>query len=183
MDKGDFFASELSWTAPSATSVSIEFVGADGSTKKMKEGIKLLEGEVIDSAFMSVKELRAFYERELQDASKDNLMVSLHLKATMMKVSDPIFFGHCVTVYFKDVFEKHAETFKAIKVNANNGLQAVYDKLKELPEVQRRVIEKDIDEVYAKRPWLAMVNSRKGITNLHVPSDVIVDASMPCVVR
>ena len=149
----------------------------------LKEGLKLLEGEVIDAAFMSARELRAFYEVELQECSKEHLMASLHLKATMMKISDPIMFGHCVTVYFKDVFEKHAALFKELKVNPNNGLQDVYNKLKEVPEVQRQAVVKDIEDTYAKRPWLAMVNSRKGITNLHVPSDVIVDASMPCVLR
>ena len=183
MTKGDFYASEKSYTMPQAGSVNIEFTGADGSKKVMKEGIKLKEGEIIDGSFLSVKELCKFFEQELTEANKDQLMVSLHLKATMMKISDPIMFGHMVKVYYKDVFEKHAATLKEIKANPNNGLQAVYDKLKELPEVRRREIEADINAVYAKRPWLAMVNSRKGITNLHVPSDVIVDASMPCVVR
>lgn len=111
------------------------------------------------------------------------MLLSLHLKATMMKISDPIIFGHCVKIYFKDVFAKHGETFKQLKVNVNNGLGDLLEKIKLLPEVTKAEILHDIDEVYAKRPWLAMVNSAKGITNLHVPSDVIVDASMPCVVR
>ena len=132
---------------------------------------------------MSVRELREFYEKETQSALKDHMLLSLHLKATMMKISDPIMFGHAVTVYFKDVFAKHSKTFKELGVNADNGLNDLLEKIKLLPEVQKMEIEKDIEAAYETRPWLAMVNSDKGITNLHVPSDIIVDASMPVVVR
>lgn len=183
MSKGDFYASEKSYIMPKAGSVKIEFVNKSGAVKVMKENLKLLEGEIIDASFMSIKELTDFYERELTDASKEHMMVSLHLKATMMKISDPIMFGHCVKVYFKDLFAKHGETFKKIGVNPNNGFGNVIEKINALPPTTQDEIKKDIDECYSKRPWLAMVNSRKGITNLHVPSDVIIDASMPCVVR
>ena len=183
MKKGDFYASELSYIMPEAGVVKIEHVGADGTVKVMKDGLKLLKNEIIDSSFLSVKELCDFYDREITEAHKDNMLLSLHLKATMMKISDPIMFGHAVKVYFKDLFAKHDATFKEIKFNPNNGLGDLYEKMKSLPEVTKQNIEEDIKEVYANRPWLAMVNSAKGITNLHVPSDVIVDASMPCVVR
>jgi len=138
---------------------------------------------VIDASCMSVRELRAYFEREIQDAYDSGVLLSLHMKATMMKVSDPIIFGHCVTVFFKDVFEKHATLFSDIGVNPNNGLGDLYEKIATLPSAKREEIEADIAAVYEKRPWLAMVNSSKGITNLHVPSDVIVDASMPVVIR
>jgi len=183
MSKGDFYGSEKSYIMPKAGSVKIEFVSKSGSVKVMKENLKLQEGEIIDASSLSIKELTDFYEREITDASKENMMVSLHLKATMMKISDPILFGHAVKVYFKDLFAKHGETFKKLGVNPNNGFNNVLEKIKGLPEVTQEEIKKDIDECYSKRPWLAMVNSRKGITNLHVPSDVIIDASMPCVVR
>lgn len=183
MSKGDFYGSEKSYIMPKAGSVKIEFIAKSGSVKVMKENLKLLQGEIIDASFMSIKELTEFYEKELTDASKENMMVSLHLKATMMKISDPIMFGHCVKVYYKDLFAKHGETFKQLGVNPNNGFNNLLEKLKGLPEINQEEIQKDIEECYNKRPWLAMVNSRKGITNLHVPSDVIIDASMPCVVR
>lgn len=183
MTKGDFYASELSYTAPAATSLSIEHLAADGKVTILKEKLAIQEGEIVDASFMSVKDLREFYEKEIEDAHREHMLLSLHLKATMMKISDPIMFGHMVTVFFKEVFDKHAETLKKLGVNPNNGFNDLVEKIKQLPEVTRLSIEKDIEDVYSKRPWLAMVNSDKGITNLHVPSDVIVDASMPCVVR
>lgn len=183
MKKGDFYGSEQSYTMPAAGSVKIEFVGADGTVKVMKDNLKLLQGEVIDASFMSVKELRSFLEKEISECKKDDMLCSLHLKATMMKVSDPVIFGHAVTVYFKDLWAKHEKTFKEIGVNPNNGFDDLIKKMRNLPAVTALEIQKDIDKVYESRPWLAMVNSSKGITNLHVPSDVIVDASMPCVVR
>ncbi|MCJ8165546.1 NADP-dependent isocitrate dehydrogenase [Pontibacter sp. E15-1] len=183
MSEGDFYGSEKSAVVEKAGDVKIEFVGADGATKTLKEKTSLKEGEVIDAAVMSRKALRSFLEKEIADAKAQGVLLSLHLKATMMKVSDPIMFGHAVTVFFKDVFEKHAETFKKLGVTPNNGLGDVYAKIKNLPEDQRAAIEADIKAEYAKRPELAMVNSDKGITNLHVPSDVIIDASMPAAIR
>ncbi|CAN0232521.1 unnamed protein product [Ectocarpus fasciculatus] len=183
MTAGDFYASEKSYVMPSAGTVRIEHVGADGSVKVMKNDFELQANEVIDSSFLSVRELRNYFEKEITAAKNEEILLSLHLKATMMKISDPVIFGHAVTVFFKDVFEKHAATFKSLNVNPNNGLADVYEKIKKLPETQRAEIEGDIAAVYETRPWLAMVNSAKGITNLHVPNDVIVDASMPCVVR
>jgi isocitrate dehydrogenase len=183
MNKGDFFESEISHRMEAAGSVKIEHVASDGTVTVMKDLFPLQENEIIDASFMSVKELRAFYEKEIDSALKDGMLASLHLKATMMKVSDPILFGHCVTVYFKDVWEKHGALFEKLGVNANNGLNDMYEKLQLVTEVERQQVLADVDAVYEKRPWLAMVNSAKGITNLHVPSDVIVDASMPCVVR
>jgi isocitrate dehydrogenase len=168
---------------PKAGAVRIELVGTDGSVKVMKESIKLQEGEIIDGSFIDVAEYRAFLEREIQSAHKDHLLFSIHLKATMMKISDPVLFGHCVTVFFKPVFEKHAATLKEVGANPNNGWGAVLDKIKTLPEAKQNEINADIAACYENRPWLAMVDSGKGITNLHVPSDVIIDASMPCVVR
>ena len=183
MNKGDFYASEVSYTMPTDGSVSIEHIARDGEVTVLKPKVALLEGEIIDASFMCVRELRDFYERETQDALREHMLLSLHLKATMMKISDPIMFGHAVTVYFKDVFAKHAQTFKELGVNADNGLNDLLEKIKMLPEVLKMEIETDIAAAYESRPWLAMVNSDKGITNLHVPSDVIVDASMPVVVR
>lgn len=183
MTKGDFYGSEKSVTIPQPTTVRIEHVATDGTVTVMKDNLVLQTGEILDSSCMSVKELRAFYEREIESCKKDDMLCSLHLKATMMKISDPIMFGHCVTVYFKDVFEKHAELFEKIGVNVKNGFNDLYEKLKTVPEVTKQEVLADIELTYNERPWLAMVNSAKGITNLHVPSDVIVDASMPCVVR
>jgi len=183
MNQGDFFSSEKSATMPAATSVKIEHVAANGAVTVLKQDLKMQAGEIIDASTMSAKHLRAFLEQELTIAKADNTMVSLHLKATMMKVSDPIMFGHAVTVYFKDLFAKHAAVFKELKVNPKNGFGDVVAKIKSLPEAQRKAIEADIDACYKSRPGLAMVDSRKGITNLHVPSDVIIDASMPNVVR
>ncbi len=183
MKGGDFRSNEKSMTVPAATTAKIEFVGADGKTTVLKDKIALQAGEVIDATFMSVKALRKFLEEQIEDAKKQGVLFSLHMKATMMKVSDPKIFGHAVTVYYKDVFEKHAETFKKLGVDPDNGIGDVYAKIKSLPEDQRKAIEADIQEVYKKRPPMAMVNSDKGITNLHVPSDVIIDASMPPVIR
>lgn len=179
----DFFSSEQSHIMSKAGSVRIEHVAADGTVTVLKETTDLQAGEVIDSSRMNCKALCEFYEEQLTEAKEQNLMVSLHLKATMMKVSDPIMFGHCVKVYYKDVFAKHGATFERLGVNANNGIGDVYDKIKSLPDSEREAIEADLEAVYDKRPGLAMVDSSRGITNLHVPSDVIIDASMPCVVR
>lgn len=183
MTKGDFYGSEKSVTYSKEGSVRIELVTKSGEVKVLKEKVALTSGEIIDASFMSVKELVKFYENELNDALKEQMLVSLHLKATMMKISDPIMFGYMVKVFYKPVFDKHAETFKKLGVNPNNGFNDVVEKIKLLPEVSRLEIESDIQECYNQRPWLAMVNSDKGITNLHVPSDVIIDASMPVVVR
>ncbi|MDP1830700.1 MAG: NADP-dependent isocitrate dehydrogenase [Geothrix sp.] len=183
MSGGDFYGSETSTTVPKATEVRIEFVGADGSVKVLKEKTALLEGEVIDSSVMNVKALRAFYAEQIEAAKQEGLLLSLHLKATMMKISDPVMFGHAVSVFYKDVFEKHAAVIKDLGVNINNGLGDLYSKIQSLPEAQRAEIEADIQAVYKDRPALAMVDSDKGITNLHVPNDIIVDASMPVVIR
>ena len=183
MKGGDFRSNEKSMTIPAATTAKIEFVGADGKTTVLKEKIALQAGEVLDATFMSVKALRTFLEQQIEEAKKQGVLWSLHMKATMMKVSDPKIFGHGVTVYYKDVFEKHAETFKKLGIDPDNGLGDVYAKIKSLPDDQRKAIEADIQAVYQKRPPMAMVNSDKGITNLHVPSDIIIYASMPPVIR
>ncbi|MDA8132112.1 MAG: NADP-dependent isocitrate dehydrogenase [Elusimicrobia bacterium] len=183
MTAGDFYGNERSVCLPDGGEFSIELAGDDGKTTVLKGGLKAAKGEILDGTFMSRKALRAFYEEQMRAAKKEGLLLSLHLKATMMKVSDPVLFGHGVAVFFKDVFEKHAEKFKALGVNPNMGLGDLYKKIQALPEAERAAIEADIKAVYAARPALAMVDSSKGITNLHVPSDVIVDASMPVVVR
>ena len=183
MKGGDFRSNEKSMTIPAATTAKIEFVGADGKVTVLKEKITLQAGEVLDATFMSVKALRKFLEEQIEDAKAKGILFSLHMKATMMKISDPKIFGHAVTVYYKDVFEKYAETFKKLGVDPDNGLGDVYAKIKSLPDDQRKAIEADIQAVYQKRPPMAMVNSDKGITNLHVPSDIIIDASMPPVIR
>jgi isocitrate dehydrogenase len=183
MNGNDFYGSEKSVTVNDATSVRIEHTGTDGKTTVLKEKVTLQAGEVIDACVMSRRALRDFYEEQIADAKKQGILLSLHLKATMMKISDPIMFGHAVTVYFKDVFEKHAAVISELGVNVNNGLGDLYAKIAKLPDAQRAEIEADIKATYATRPELAMVNSDKGITNLHVPSDVIVDASMPAMIR
>ena len=183
MTGGDFRSNEKSVTIPAATTAKIEFVGADGKVTLLKDKVALQAGEVLDATFMSVKALRKFIEEQIEDAKTKGVLSSLHMKATMMKVSDPKIFGHAVTVFYKDVFEKHGETFKKLGVDPDNGIGDLYAKIKSLPEDQRKAIEADIQEVYKKRPPMAMVNSDKGITNLHVPSDVIIDASMPPVIR
>ncbi|GKS57269.1 isocitrate dehydrogenase [Nitrospira sp.] len=183
MKGGDFRSNEKSITVQAATTAKIEFVGADGKATVLKDKIALQAGEVLDATFMSVKALRTFLEEQIEDAKKQGVLFSLHMKATMMKVSDPKIFGHAVRVYYKDVFDKHGETFKKLGVDPDNGLGDVYAKIKSLPDDQRKAIESDIQAVYQKRPPMAMVNSDKGITNLHVPSDIIIDASMPPVIR
>lgn len=183
MSNGDFYSSEKSYVTDKAGAVRIEFVAADGAVTVLKEKTALQAGEVIDAAVMSVQALRTFFAEQIDDAAASGVLLSLHLKATMMKVSDPIMFGHAVTVYFKDVFAKYADVFKELGVDSANGLGDVYEKIKRLPQDQRDAIEADIQAVYQTRPPLAMVDSDKGITNLHVPSDVIVDASMPAAIR
>ena len=183
MNDGDFQSNEKSMTVAEATDVRIEFVGQDGKTTVLKPKVSLQAGEVIDGTFMSSRALREFLEVQIEDAKKQGVLFSVHLKATMMKVSDPKMFGHVVSVFFKEVFEKHAAVFQKLGVDPDNGLGDLYAKIKTLPEDQRAAIEADIQAVYKKRPALAMVNSDKGITNLHVPSDVIIDASMPPAIR
>jgi isocitrate dehydrogenase len=183
MTEGDFYANENSMTVEKPLDYRIEFVDAAGKVTVLKKKAPLLAGEIIDTTKMGKKALRKFYEEQIEDAKKQGVLFSLHLKATMMKVSDPIMFGHAVTVFFKDVFEKHAAALKEAGVNPNLGLGDLYKKIQVLPADKRAEIEADIKAVYAKRPALAMVDSDKGITNLHVPNDIIVDASMPVVVR
>ncbi len=183
MDGGDFYGNEKSVCIEKGGAFKIELAKKDGSTVVLKDGLKSSDGEILDGTFMSAKALRAFVEKSIEAAAKDGLLYSVHLKATMMKVSDPIMFGHFVTVFYKDVFEKHADTFKEIGVNVKNGLGDVYAKIAKLPADKKAEIEADIKAVYTKRPSIAMVDSDKGITNLHVPNDVIIDASMPVVVR
>ncbi|MGD8483226.1 MAG: NADP-dependent isocitrate dehydrogenase [Thioalkalispiraceae bacterium] len=183
MSTGDFHGSEKSAVIEKAGNLKIELVGEDGQVTVLKEKTSVLDGEVIDASVMSVNALRDFFEQAMQEAKQQQVLLSLHMKATMMKVSDPIIFGHAVQVYFKDVFARHAETFKQLGVDTRNGLGDVYAKIAALPDEQRQQIEADIDAVYQARPELAMVDSDKGITNLHVPSDVIIDASMPAAIR
>ncbi len=183
MNSGDFYGSEKSVTVSEAGPVKIAFVGNDGKTTVLKEKMTLKAGEVIDACVMSRNALRKFFEEQIEDAKKSGVLFSLHLKATMMKVSDPIMFGHAVSVFFKDVFEKHAAVIKELGVDVNNGLGDLYAKITKLPEAKKAEIEADIKACYKNRPELAMVNSDKGITNLHVPSDVIIDASMPAMIR
>jgi isocitrate dehydrogenase len=183
MTGGDFFGNEKSVVLENGGEFKIEFAAADGSTKVLKDKLKALKGEIIDGTFMSRKALRQFFADQIDDAKKNGLLLSLHLKATMMKVSDPVMFGHAVSVFYKDVFDKHGEALKLAGYNPNMGIGDLYNKIKTLPEAKQAEIKADIDAVYAARPALAMVDSDKGITNLHVPSDVIVDASMPNVLR
>lgn len=183
MDHGDFKSNEKSITLKSATNVKVELRGNNGSTTVLKENIALLKGEIIDATVMSKNALIVFLAEQVEDAKKKGVLFSLHMKATMMKVSDPIIFGHAVKVFFKDVFSKHGTTFDSIGVNANDGLEILLNKLQELPSDKRNEIENDIKKTITNGPALAMVNSDKGITNLHVPSDVIIDASMPAMIR
>ncbi|HEX9973718.1 MAG TPA: NADP-dependent isocitrate dehydrogenase [bacterium] len=183
MSEKDFYESDTSTTMEKACDVKIEFVDDAGNATVLKEKLSLLEGEVIDTAVMNVAALRKFYAEQIDEAKKDGVLLSLHLKATMMKVSDPIMFGHCVYVYYKDALDKHADLLEEIGANVNNGIADVYEKLEKLPPDKKAKIEADIAAVYKNRPALAMVDSRKGITNLHVPNNIIVDASMPNVVR
>ncbi|NTV59840.1 MAG: NADP-dependent isocitrate dehydrogenase [Chlorobiaceae bacterium] len=183
MDGMDFYGSEKSCVTSEATSVRIEFVDQSGKVTVLKEKTALQKGEVIDTAVMNVSALRQFYADQIASAKEHGVLLSLHLKATMMKVSDPVMFGHAVSVFYKDVFEKHAAVIAQLGVNVSNGLGDLYAKIQNLPEAQRSEIEADIKAVYESRPALAMVDSDKGITNLHVPNDIIVDASMPVVIR
>ena len=183
MDAGDFYHSEKSVTMKKAGNVRIEFVDQAGKVTVLKDKLALQDGEVLDGAFMSARALRKFIEEQIADAKAKGVLFSVHLKATMMKVSDPIMFGHFVSVYYKDVFEKHADTFKEIGVITDLGMGDLYLKLQKLPEAKRAEIEADIQAVYAKNPPLAMVDSDKGITNLHASNDIIIDASMPVVIR
>ncbi len=183
MSGGDFYGSEQSVVIEQAGELSIEFVAADGERHALREPVPVQAGEVVDASAMSCTALRQFIATEIDDARDQGLLLSLHLKATMMKVSDPIMFGHAVTVYYADVFEKHGELFDELGVDPNNGIGDVYAKIGGLPDEQRAAVEADIAAVYEHRPALAMVDSDKGITNLHVPSNVIIDASMPAAIR
>ncbi|MGB6150526.1 MAG: NADP-dependent isocitrate dehydrogenase [Pricia sp.] len=183
MDHGDFKANEKSRTIETATDVKIELVQNDGKTILLKEKISLLAGEIVDATVMEKKALIAFLKKQVQDANEKGVLFSLHLKATMMKVSDPIIFGHAVEAFFADVFDKHKSTFAKLGISANDGLENLYSKLAELPAAERESIEQDIKKAITDGPDLAMVNSDKGITNLHVPSDIIIDASMPAMIR
>ena len=183
MDDGDFYSSEKSVVIETAGDLKIELIGEDGKSQILKEKTSVLAGEIIDASVMSVKALCDFFEAATQEAKEEGVLLSLHMKATMMKVSDPIIFGHAVSVYYKDLFKKHAATFEKLGVNTRNGFGDVITKISELPEKEREEIEADIQAVYDSRADLAMVNSDKGITNLHVPSDVIIDASMPAAIR
>ncbi|WP_104398842.1 NADP-dependent isocitrate dehydrogenase [Vibrio penaeicida] len=183
MSDSDFFGSEKSVTIDGATSVRIEFVGANGDVEVLKNEFPLQDKEIIDASVMNKAALVSFFEKEIEEAKEQGVLLSLHMKATMMKVSDPIIFGHAVRVYYKDVFEKYQEVFEQIGVDVNNGIGDVYAKITSLPEAQQEEIKAALQAVYATRPALAMVDSDRGITNLHVPSDVIVDASMPAMLR
>lgn len=181
--QGDFYSQEKSVTIAKDGFVRIEHTDKNGKVTVLRDSVDLLAGEVIDGMFMSKNALCAFFEKQIEDAKETGVLFSLHVKATMMKVSHPIVFGHCVKVFYKSLFDKYGELFDQLGVNPNNGLGSVYDKIATLPESQRAEIERDINAVYLDRPPLAMVNSDRGISNLHVPSDVIVDASMPAMIR
>ena len=183
MQHGDFFHNEKSLTMSKADSVNIKFVGEDNKTVLLKKNLELLNGEIIDATVLSKKALYEFLTEQVKDAKDKGVLFSLHMKATMMKVSDPIIFGHAVKIFFKDLFQKHQTTFEAIGVDVNNGFGNLVEKIKDLPEAKRKEIEADIKLAIENGPALAMVNSDKGITNLHVPSDVIIDASMPAMIR
>jgi len=183
MNSKDFYGSELSVTIQKECKVKIEFVGTNGNSTILKDGLTLQQGEVADTAVMNVAALRQFYQEQIDAAKKDSVLLSLHLKATMMKISDPILFGHCVSVFYKDALEKHADLLNKIGANVNHGLADVLDKLNKLDPDKKDEVEADIEAVYKHRPRLAMVDSRKGITNLHVPNNIIIDASMPNVIR
>jgi isocitrate dehydrogenase len=183
MHGGDFYAGEKSMTMTKACDVRMELVSKSGKTTVLKPKVSLLAGEIIDSMYMSKKALCEFYEKEIEDAYKSGMMLSLHVKATMMKISHPIVFGHAVKIFYKDAFAKHAKLFEELGVNVNNGMSSLYEKIKTLPESKREEIIQDVHACHEHRPALAMVDSAKGITNLHSPSDVIVDASMPAMIR
>ncbi|MBP8780218.1 MAG: NADP-dependent isocitrate dehydrogenase, partial [Alicycliphilus sp.] len=183
MHKGDFYHGEKSMTLDKARDVKMELITKSGKTIVLKPKVSLQDREVIDSMFMSKKALVAFYEKEIEDARKTGVMFSLHVKATMMKVSHPIVFGHCVKIFYKEAFEKHAKLFEELGVNVNNGMVNLFDKLETLPSAQRDEVMRDLHACHENRPELAMVDSAKGITNFHSPNDVIVDASMPAMIR
>src|SRR5580658_9108983 len=183
MSGGDYYGSEIATTVAAATNARIELVGADGAVTVLKAKTSLHAGEIIDAAVMSRKALRAFFAEQIEAAKKEGVLFSLHVKATMMKIADPIVFGHAVSVFFADVIDKHAAALKRVGVNLNNGFGDLLTKIETLPAVEKAAIKADIKAEYAKRPGLAMVNSDKGITGLHVPSDVIIDASMPAMIR
>jgi len=183
MEANDFAHNENSVTLNDATSIKIVHTDSNGTTTILKDSLALLKGEIIDATVLSKKNLLTFFEEQIADAKANNVLFSLHMKATMMKVSDPIIFGHAVKVFFKDVFTKHAETLDEIGVDVNNGFGNLIEKIQGLPEAKRKEIQVDIDTAFKKGPAIAMVNSDKGITNLHVPSDVIIDASMPAMIR
>lgn len=183
MEANDFAHNENSVTLNDATSIKIVHTDSNGTTTILKDSLALLKGEIIDATLLSKKNLLTFFEEQIADAKANNVLFSLHMKATMMKVSDPIIFGHAVKVFFKDVFTKHAETLDEIGVDVNNGFGNLIEKIQSLPEAKRKEIQADIDTAFKNGPAIAMVNSNKGITNLHVPSDVIIDASMPAMIR
>ena len=183
MDNGDFYGTEKSVEIAEKTNMKIIHVGVDGTETVLKESTKLLPGEILDAAVMSRKALRAFYKREIESAKEEEVLFSLHLKATMMKVSDPIMFGHAIEVFFEEVFEKHAETFEELGVSARNGLGSLNKLIETLPEEKCAEIKADIETAYENGPRLSMVDSNRGITGLHVPSDIIIDASMPAMIR
>ncbi len=183
MHHGDFYHGEKSLTLDKAREVRMELIAKGGKTTVLKPKLSLLEGEIVDSMFMSKKALCDFYEKELEDCRQSGILFSLHVKATMMKVSHPIVFGHCVKIYYKDAFAKHARTFAELGINVNNGMVDLYDKIKTLPESKRDEIIRDLHACQEHRPRLAMVDSAKGITNFHSPNDIIVDASMPAMIR
>ena len=183
MNGGDFFGNEKSIVTGKATSLTIELQGESGKTTTLKSGVATTDGEIVDGTFMSKKALREYIAAEIQKAKDQGVLFSIHMKATMMKVSDPVIFGHCVEVFYEDVFKKHATTFSELGVNANNGIKDVYDKIESLDAEKKAEIIADIEAVYKNRPALAMVDSDKGITCLHVPNNVIIDASMPVVIR
>src|ERR1044072_7253869 len=183
MPDGDYYGSEISTTVAAATNARIELVGADGAVTVLKAKPPIQAGEIIDAAVMSRKALRAFFAEQIEAARKEGVLFSLHVKATMMKIADPIIFGHAVSVFFADVIEKHAATLKRLDVNLNNGFGDLLTKIETLPAAEKEAIKADIAAAYAKRTGLAMVNSDKGITNLHVPSAAILGATMPAMIR
>ena len=183
MTGGDFYGSEQAVTIEAAGSAKIEYVARDGRSTELKSGIPLVSDEIIDCAVMNVRELRTFYAEEMDKAKADGVLLSLHVKSTMMRISDPIIFGHCVSVYYKDVLDKHSAEMGELAVNPDNGIAELYTKIQSLTDEKRTEIEADIQAVYNVRPELFMVNSNRGITNLHVPSDVIIDATMPVMIR
>ena len=183
MQEGDFYSSEKSYTSNDSGTLKIELINSKGEHSVLRSNLKIQSNEIIDTASMNISKLREFFTKEIESSKQQNILLSLHLKATMMKVSDPIIFGHAVTTYYAECFEKYAEIFQEIGVDANNGIGDVYSKIKGLPDEQRLEIDKDLSSIYKKQPSLAMVDSNKGITNLHIPSNVIIDASMPAMIR